>query len=200
MANRRIGGFKWRFNRLTPTATEPPIDILPVASGYSTALYDGDPVKKLSDGTIAAAAPGDTMYGVFAGAERYYDGSVIRRGGSLPASTTYGSLLERQSLARVIPFAGQIFELDANDGTTATTQSAHQALIGENCEWATGTNVNDQSGAVLNISTHATTNTLSLRLYNLATYPDQDFASAGVKYLVYCNLVQDGGPGTTTGV
>lgn len=200
MANRRIGGFRWRFNRLAPHTSHPPTMILPVASAYGTALYDGDPVKQLSDGTIAAASAGDVIYGVFSGAEMYYDGSVMRRGGSLPASTTYGTVLDRQSKVRVIPARGQVFEIDANDGTTATTLSAHQALIGENCEWAAGTNVNDQSGAVLNISLHATTNTLSVRLYNLATNPDQDYSAAGVKYLVYFNLVQDGEGGTTTGV
>lgn len=199
MANRRYGGFKWRSNRLAPRTSHPPIDILPVASAYGTVLYDGDPVKKLSDGTVSAASAGDVIYGVFAGAERYYDGSAVRKGGSLPVST-YGSALERQSLARVIPARGQVFEIDANDGTTATTQAAHQAFIGENCEWVAGTPVGDQSGAQLNISLHATTNTLSVRLHGLATNPDQDYASVGVKYLVYFNLVQDGEGGTTTGV
>lgn len=199
MANRRIGGFKWRSSRIAPSSKAPPIDVLPVASAYGTVIYEGDVVKKLSDGTVAVATPGDAIYGIANGAKQYYDGSVIRGGGSLPVST-YGSVLERQSLLRIIPVKGQIFEVDANDGTTATTQAAHQAFVGENAEWVAGTNVNDQSGAQLNISTHATTNTLSVRIHGLGTNPDQDYAAVGVKYLVYFNLVQDGEVGTTTGV
>lgn len=50
----------------------------PIATGYATALYTGDPVKLLSDGTIALAAAGDRILGIFNGV--YYtaaDGSNV---------------------------------------------------------------------------------------------------------------------------
>jgi hypothetical protein len=198
MANTARGGFRWRYNKLSPTSASEPVQIMPVASAYATVLYRGDPVKIASTGTIQAAAPGDRVIGVFDGAEQYWDGTQIRKGGSLPVST-YGSNLTRQSLARVILARGQIFEVDADDGVTATTQAAHQAFIGENAEWATGTPVGDQSGAVMDISTHATTNTLSLRLVDLPNQGQQDFAATAVKYHVEFNLTQDTAAGTTTG-
>jgi hypothetical protein len=198
MANTARGGFRWRYNKLSPASASEPTMILPVASAYATVLYRGDPVKLASTGTIQAAAAGDRVIGVFDGAEQYWDGTVVRKGGSLPVST-YGSNLSRQSLARVIPVAGQVFEVDADDGVTATTQAAHQAFLGENVEWATGTPVGDQSGAVMDISTHATTNTLSLRIVDIPNQGQQDFASTAVKYHVEWNLSQDTAAGTTTG-
>lgn len=199
MANRQRGGFRWRGNLLAPTAINPPIEILPVADDYSTALYIGDPVKLLSTGYIAAASAGDTLYGVFVGCEQYYDGTAIRKGGKYPASQSYDTNFERQTKVRVIPAFGQIFALCADDGTTATTYAAHLAFIGENCEWVAGTASGDDSGALLDISTHATTNTLSLRLHALGTGTDQDFASAYVEYLVTVNLLQKPAAGSTTG-
>lgn len=198
MANTARGGFRWRYNKTSPASASEPVIIKPVASAYATVLYRGDPVKELSTGFIAAAAPGDRVIGVFDGAEQYYDGTQVRKGGSLPVST-YGSNLTRQSLARVILAKDQVFEIDADDGVTATTQAAHQAFLGENCEWATGTAVGDQSGAVMDISTHATTNTLSLRIIDIPNQGQQDFASTAVKYHVEFNLSTDTAPGQTTG-
>ena len=41
----------------------------PIATGYTTALYPGDVVKLLDDGTIALAAAGDRILGVFQGVQ-----------------------------------------------------------------------------------------------------------------------------------
>jgi hypothetical protein len=190
MSNIQRGGFRWRASKLDPAGVSVPLMILPVASAYGTVLYRGDPVKLASTGTIQAAAPGDSIYGVFDGAEQYYDGVQIRKGGSLPVST-YGSNLTRQSKARVILARDQVFEIDADDASTFTTQATYQAAVGENAEWATGTHVGDQSGALLDISTHATTNTLSVRIIDIPNQEGQDFASIGVKLHVEFNLIQD---------
>lgn len=198
MANVARGGFRWRGNKLAPASTSPPVMIYPVASAYATVLYRGDPVKLASTGTIQAAAAGDRVIGVFAGAEQYYDGTVVRKGASLPVST-WGTNLSRQSKARVILARGQIFEVDADEATTATTQAAYEAFVGENAEWVAGTAVGDVSGAQLDISTHAVTNTLSVRILDIPNKDNQDFASANVKLTVEFNLTQDTAAGTTTG-
>lgn len=199
MANVQRGGLRWVKNRYAPKTTEPPIEILPVADSYATALYNGDLVKLISDGTIQAASAGDIPYGVFVGAEQYFDGSVLRKGGSLPASTTSGSKPERESRARVIPVRGQVFEVSADDATTATTLAGFEAFVGENCEWIAGTASGDTSGTLLDISTHNTTNTLSLRIIDIPNKSLQDFASAYVKLHVIANLQQDTASGSTTG-
>lgn len=50
----------------------------PIATGYATALCTGDAVKLLSDGSIALAAAGDRILGIFNGAQyTASDGSQI---------------------------------------------------------------------------------------------------------------------------
>lgn len=190
MANRSLGGFRYRGNYTAPSAVEPRIDIIPVATAYGTALYYGDPVKLAADGTIQAAAPGDRLHGIFVGAEQYWDGTVKRKGLSLPAGVVWGTNVDRQTQARVIRATpGIIWELDADDGVTATTQAAHEALVNENCEWVTGTATGEYSGAALDISLHnPATATLSLRIVELPNKSQQDFASSRVKYYVEINL------------
>lgn len=57
----------------------------PIASGYATALYNGDPVKALTDGSIALAAAGDRILGIFQGVQ-YVDSNGSVQFGSWPAS------------------------------------------------------------------------------------------------------------------
>lgn len=199
MANVYKGGFRWIRSKTTPGQhSQAPINILPVASAYGTVLYRGGAVKLLSDGTIAAASAGDTIYGVFEGAEQYYDGTVVRKGGKLPVST-WGSVIPRQSLARVIPVRDQIFAAACDDNTTATTLATFQSYVGENVEWIAGTASGDESGDLLDISTHNTTNTLSVRIEGISNPTLTDFTSVGVTLEVSFNLIQDTGSGSTTG-
>ncbi len=200
MANRQLGGFRWSRSKTAPNSHSPPIEMKVVATSYGTKLAIGDPVKILNDGTIAICAAGDSCYGVFDGAEQYFDGTVIRRGGSLPATTVWGSTWERRSVARVIPAQDQIFQVCADDATTATTPAAFLAFIGENCELVAGTSVNDTSGYLLDISTHATTNTLSWTIEGLVNPNLTDFASIYVPLEVRVNLLQDISAGSATGV
>lgn len=59
----------------------------PIASAYGTALYPGDPVKALTDGSIALAAAGERILGIFMGVQyTASDGSAYF--GHWPASTT----------------------------------------------------------------------------------------------------------------
>jgi hypothetical protein len=198
MPNLVRNGFRWVQNRNAPSTTEPPIMILPVASAFAVTLTRGYPVKVIADGTIEDADPGDAIYGIFDGAAQYYDGSTIRKGGSLPVST-YGSVIQRQSLARVIPVRGQLFRATVDDATTATTLAAYLAFVQENVEWVAGTAVGDEAGCQLDISGHNTTNTLSVRIENVPDRELQDFGSAGVSLLVSFNLIQDTASGSTTG-
>lgn len=190
MANRTLGGFRWRGSANAPSVAEPPIEIHPVADDFAVQLSLGDPVKLISTGYIEDADPGDAVYGIFAGAEQYFDGDVIRKGGKIPADVSYDTNFARQTLARIIPARGQLFECDADDGTTATTWANWLALVGENVEWQTGTAVGDWSGATLDISGHATTDTLSVRIRGIPNRDMQDLASSRVKVLCEFNLVQ----------
>jgi len=185
-------GFRWAGTRSPGTGSRP-IIIKPVATAYGTALTRGLPVKLVSDGTIAAASAGDNIYGIMDGAEQYYDSSagVMRKGGQIPASVSWGSVQARQTLARVIPVRGQVFLCQADDATTATTLSAYQDMVQENVEWVAGTAVGDQAGCLLDISGNATTNTLSVRILDIANPSFTDFANLGVDIVCAFNLIQD---------
>lgn len=201
MANLVRNGFRWVGNRNAPSATEPPIIILPVASAYGTAIPRGYPVTLISDGTLTVAAVTDVVYGIADGVAQYYDGTFIRKGGSLPATTTYGSVIQRQSLLRVIPVRGQLFRATVDDATTGTTLADYIAFVGENVAWVAGTASGDEAGCQLDISGHATTATSAFvwRIENVPDRETQDFSLAGVQLLVSCNLPQDTAGGSTTG-
>jgi hypothetical protein len=200
MANRTFGGLRWRKNLHAPLSTTPPIEILPLSSGYATSLYLGDIVKMQDSGYLAAAAAGDTAYGVFAGVEQMYDGTKMVKNGSYNITATYSTNFERQTLVRIIPIFGQVFEVCTYDVASGyDTYAEHLAMVNENCEWVAGTASGDDSGTKLNLTTHASTNTLSLRLVGLSKQIDDDFAAAGIHWYVTGNLVQRPTAGSSTG-
>src|SRR5687767_11774883 len=108
MANLVKKGFRWVRSKTSP-GTQMPVEIHTVASAYGSKILHGHPVKILSIGYCDIAPPPEEVYGICDGVEQYYDGSVIRKGAALPATTTYGSNFERVSLIRVVPVEGQIF-------------------------------------------------------------------------------------------
>jgi hypothetical protein len=198
MANIYHNGFRWIQNRNAP-GCPPPIMILPVADDFAVKLTRGYPVKLISDGTIEDADPGDAVYGITDGVEQYYDGTVMRAGTALPAATSYDTVTGRQSRVRVIPVRGQLFRATVDENTTATTLAGYQAFVGENVEWAAGTASGDEAGCQLDISGHATTNSLSVKIEAIPDKETQDFTSTGVSLIVSFNLIQDTASGSTTG-
>jgi hypothetical protein len=202
MANIFQGGFRW--NRQKDSGEQPGFLRLPVASGYGTGIFRGDPVKRISDGSIQVAAAGNPIVGFAWGAEQYVgsDG-LFRKGGSfLPASTTYtgGLMAEQCSYVRVIPAIGALFEVDAL-AATATTLAGWQAFVGENADLNAGGGGNVTTGVSsfsLDVSTHATTNTLVFRIEEISLRFDADPTVASFKLLVSVNLCQDT-PYTSTG-
>lgn len=179
-----------------------------VASGYSPTVGGnnvnvniGDVVKKVNDGTVALAAAGDAPYGVVTHIHAYYNGTRMTFGKNLPFNTVYGTNLERQSFVTIVPVQSAIFEIDADDKTTATTESAYNAFIGENVDLI---NVGDTTNQTVNpqadISTHNTTNTLTWRIVDISPRMRFfDFTGLYVKLLVTANISQDA-PYTATGV
>lgn len=92
----------------------------PIATGYSTALYPGDPVKALSDGTIALAAAADRILGIFMGCQyTAADGSAFF--GPWAASTTATNIK-----AAVIVDPNVTFEVQSG-GTPAQTNVFNMA-------------------------------------------------------------------------
>ncbi len=180
-----------------------------VASGYSPTvggnnvnINPGDVVKKVSDGTVALCAAGDPPYGVVTRIHPYYDSGLGRMtfGKNLPFNTVYGSNLERQSFVSIIPVQNALFRALADDKTTATTQATYTGYIGENVDLI---NVGDTGRSSVNpqvdISTHATTNTLTWRIVDISPEVNIDFTGLYVPLIIAANYAQDA-PFTILGV
>lgn len=193
-------GFRWK--RGLHSGGQPRTFRARVASAYqatSVDLWPGDPVKMVSDGTIALCAAGDATYGIIAGIAPYYDGVKMVTNDHLPGGTTYSSVLERQSIVYIIPVAGEIFEIVSDDKTTATTEAGYNALIGENCDVSINADATAKRAyPELDISDHKTA-TAGWRIVDIAQRIDIDFTGLYVPLLVTCNEVQES-PFNTTGV
>jgi hypothetical protein len=195
MANVAQGGF--RFKRMKSGGHQYQPMRGPVTTNNSTGIFFGDAVKRTSAGDFVVAAAGDAIAGFCCGVEQYQgtDG-VLRKGGLfLPASTTYSGGLgsDTQSVIRIVPALGALFEVDAN-AATVTTLANWMAMIGENVDLAAGAGGNTTTGmSSMTVASagHATTNTLAFRIEDVSQRFDNDPATVNFKLLVSVNLCQD---------
>ncbi len=189
---------------------------VPVASNYDSTTPTGgtagvgftvgDVVSQKSDGTVqhcvvdATPTPGENSaaLGVVVGIEPWFDSSIgqagaLRRTPTLPAGVIYGTNLERQSNLLIVSMAGNVFEVDVNDNTTATTQAAYTAFIGEQVTLVYNA-VAPKAFPRINISTHTvgTGTQGQFRILGISpNFANQDFSGLNVKLLVTGNIVQD---------
>lgn len=138
---------------------------------------------------VEGAAGGDAVYGIIVGVLPYYDAAqnLMVPANALPSDIAWGTVLERQSKLLVVPADAGIWEIDCDDATTATTEAAYQAFIGENCDHtlagASGTKLNPR----LDISAHGTA-TQQWRIVGISpTVNNRDFSGLYVKLLVKVN-------------
>jgi len=131
----------------------PPIQCLPVATAYGTALMEGDALLKVSDGSVAIAAVADN--GVISHvmqSVKQYKGSdgLPRTGCFLPAATTYTGSMDKSnklcSLVLCIPTDTTLWAIQVP--TAAATKVAAQNLVGQtvNLVVTAGSTANGQSG------------------------------------------------------
>lgn len=154
------------------------------ASGDSTAIFIGDPVKMSGtsstvDGVIYAdvdqAATGDVIVGVVTSVLPETRDSLTYRA----ASTT--------RLVQVATDPDLIFEIQEVSGGTALTTAA----IGLNADFVvgSGSTTTGLSGVELNNATEATTNTLDLQIVGISNRSDNE-AGEHCKWLVRINRHQ----------
>ena len=171
-----------------------------VASGYTGMISVGDPVKRLSTGYWQLATNGAAFDGVCCRIFPYFNGTRMTFGTNLPSATTYGTNFERQSFIGIMPAQRTVFEADCDDATSITTYANYLDAVGENVDIVIGNGAsNVAANPLLDISTHATTNTLTMRIVgiselNFATDPAGTF----FKLYVIPNLTSEA-PWTATG-
>lgn len=195
-------GFKWHAGNPYPMPS-PEVCIVATAESFdvnggisNAALRIGDPVTRLSTGGVtlcegneASGNNGDAVYGIIVGVLPHYDAAqnLMVPGNALPSDIAWGTVLERQSKLLVVPADAGIWEIECDDASTATTEAAYQAFIGENADHtlagASGTNLNPR----LDISTHGTA-TAQWRIVGISpTAENRDFSGLYVKLLVKVN-------------
>lgn len=177
-----------------------------VASAYQAApggtnvdLNVGDPVIRVSDGSVAIAVAGATnpIHGIVASVVRIWDAGLgaMRPSDKVPGATTWATI-DRQTLITVYPVLGRYFEVDVDDAVTATTLAGYQAFIGENVNLIySASATTGKATPKVDISAHATTNTFQFSIVDVSpSVMNQDFAGANVKLIVQVNLPDDNPP------
>jgi len=143
----------------------------PVASGYGTSLFKGDPVTVLPDGTLGIGVAGSSVVGVFFGIQ-YTDaaGNIVNSPNWVASSTTRGSVT---ATAFVVDDPNVVFTIQESNGSGAAGTPLALTDVGLNANFAvgTGSTATGNSGATLNNTTEADTSTLNLKILSLDPYP-----------------------------
>ena len=213
MANNRLNyGFRWSMGANSGRPCPAPIEMA-VADAYQAQvggsnvdLGTGDPVALVSSGTVKLAAGSegtpDLIFGIIVGVAQYWDGTRVVRGDVVPGGSTGGGLLDRQSRVLVVPAKAGLWEVDVDENSTATTEAAYRAFIGENADHVlVRTQVRQKYRALpeLDISSHATTAALQWRIMDVSrTRDNEDFSGEQVKLIVAVNESSEPGSAATT--
>jgi hypothetical protein len=177
-----------------------------VATAYQAApgavnvdLNIGDPVIRVSDGSVAIAAAGATnpIFGVIVGVRQVWDAGLgaVRPSDKVPGGTVWASI-DRQTQVLVRLAQGTLWEVDVDDAVTATTLAGYQAFIGENVNLIySASATTGKASPRVDISGHATTNTFQFNIVDVSpTANNMDFAGANVKLIVQVNLPDENPP------
>lgn len=215
MADNRIEyGFRW-FRGFGGKPRPEPIPMT-VATGTSfdvnggaqnVSLRIGDPVKLANTGTVTLCDgtedSSSAVHGIVVGVGPYYNSTdgVMTPTRQLPDATAWGTVEDRKSQVWVCPADQGIWEIDCDEATTATTIAAYRLLIGENADHIlTGAVGASYATPRLDISTHATTNTLQWRIWDISpTMNNIDASGNYFKLLVRANVSSVPAAGTRTG-
>lgn len=194
-------GFRWVKNLAGNAGMPEPIRMR-VASAYAKSINGGsaidmnvgDPVRIVGTGTVAiadggeGASGGETVWGIVVGfgpiwngTFRQFETKLVNAGGA------YGSVLERQTFAWVVPAHRQLWEIDCDDAVTATTEATFYSYIGENCDHVLTTGSEPSSNCMLDISGHGTSSA-QWQIRDISpTMANQFFDGNYVKLLVELN-------------
>jgi len=163
-------------------------------SAENVDLNIGDPVQLTTDGTMVLGATGNPsiFWGVIVGFSNVKVGLPLkgRKFSRLPGGTTW-TTEENASKVLVVPFGRNIWEIDCDDASTATTLTAYRALIGEDCNMTFSRDASDsdrpKANPLLDISDHNTSEG-DFRIVGISkTAENQDYAGLYVKVHVMVN-------------
>jgi hypothetical protein len=175
-----------------------------IASGYNTAIFTGDPVTMLSDGTIGIGVAGSPCLGIFAGC-KYYSSTPDSSGHrwqfkpNWVANTTVpaGTVVE----ALVIDDPNTVFSAQETNGSGAagTPLALADRNLNINFLIGSGNAATGQSTSSINNASEADTATLNMKILDLAPFPagTNPVGSFAVWLVTWNNHLFKGGAGTT---
>lgn len=185
ITNRSRYGFRWvrAINGGQPPSTE----MKWIQTAYSERIRIGDPVKVLTDGSIAISAGGGTdTYGIVVGGGYYWDGTNLIPAKFVPGATAWGTVWERRSRLLVMPAKDQLFEIDVDDQAN-TTHAAYAALEGANSDHVLSGSGDNDATPVLDADAVATAAQWRIIESPAQTLENEDLAGANVKVRVTIN-------------
>ena len=153
-----------------------------IASGYATAIFQGDMVKVVTGGGIERFADGDSgpILGVFNGC-RFTDPSTSKERFSnhYPASTAAADIE-----AFIIDAPHAVYEIQADDTFPVADLFGNFDIVNATA----GDTVSGISRAELDVTTGATTATLPLKAIDISQDPENsDVSSANTNVIVIIN-------------
>ena len=153
-----------------------------IASGYGTAIFQGDMVKVVTGGGIERFADGDSgpILGVFNGC-RFTDPSTSKERFSnhYPASTAAADIE-----AFIIDAPHAVYEIQADDTFPVADLFGNFDIVNATA----GDTVSGISRAELDVTTGATTATLPLKAIDISQDPENsDVSSANTNVIVMIN-------------
>lgn len=142
-----------------------------ITSTYATALFRGDPVTTLSDGTLGVGVAGSTCVGVFWGVKYTDSTGVVKFMNYWPGNpgVLTGSVVE----ALVIDDPNTVFTIQETNGSGAAGTPIALADRGQNANflYTAGSTSTGTSAVSLNNATLNTTSTLNCKILQLDPTP-----------------------------
>lgn len=177
-------------------AANTPDSTYPIASGYATALFKGDPVTLLADGTIGIGVAGSAIIGVFQGVKYTNSSGIPVNAPNWVASTATLGAVNAQALVTDDPMA--VFTIQETDasGNAGTALALADVNLNANFRVGSGVTALGLSTTSLNNASEATTATLNLKILGLDTYPGNAVGSFANWFVRINNHITSGGTGT----
>ena len=186
ITNRSRYGFRWVGT--IHGGTPPQSRFMHIATGYANRIRVGDPVIRVTDGSIEIAAEGDVnTYGIVVGGGYYWDGSNVIPAKHVPGATAWGTVWERRSRLLVMPAKGSYWEIDVDDQVN-TTEANYAALMGGNVDCNIANTGDNDATPTIDVSTIAATAAQwRVEVAPAPTLDNEDLAGANVKIWVSVN-------------
>jgi hypothetical protein len=164
-----------------------------IANAYATAVFRGDPVTILTDGTLGVGVAGSTCVGVFWGVKFTDSTGRVRFENYWPGNpgVLTGSVVE----ALVIDDPNTVFTIQETNasGAAGTPLALADRGLNANFLYTAGSTATGTSAVSLNNATEADTSTLNLKILQLDPTPGNAIGAFANWLVVINNHLYKGG-------